>query len=289
MMMARIPLSWLTGFILAFALTAASAVDRGDDFAEAQTLGSATLTVLWVASPGWAGVRSDGEPGGVTVELMRGFARWLEQEQGLQVNLDWIEEDNWSRFYGRVRDGRGGVFGLGNVTITEARRAELQFSPPYARNLGVLITPAFAPELEPNASLAERLRGLRALAFVDTLHEQRLRELAETYWPDMPMDFTRSNEEILESVAAGTHFAYIDGYHYLRVAAAAPLRRQANFDAADERFGVIMPLDNDWAPLLERYFSEGPGGLVGSDWYRDLLERKLGSETAELMRVRPGD
>ncbi|MGY6555707.1 MAG: substrate-binding periplasmic protein [Wenzhouxiangella sp.] len=280
--MATVTLLWLA--------SSASAGDRADSHATAQASGSATLTVLWVASPGWAEVGADGQPAGVSIELMRRFGAWLEQTQGLSIGLAFVEEDNWAHFYARVRDASGGVFGMGNVTITEPRRAELQFSPPYARNVGVLITPAGVDELESGPKLPERLAELRALAFADTLHEQRLRALAASDWPDMPIDFTRSNAEILERVAAGTHFAYIDGYHYLRVSGAGlALQRHPAFDAADERFGVIMPLDNDWAPLLEQFFREAEGGLLASDWYRDLFERYLGDETAELMRALPGD
>lgn len=283
-------LRWRFGLVLVLALAIAHAEDRGDAWSQARDSGKAELGVLWVASPGWAEPGPDGKPGGVSIELMRRFVQWLEESEGLQIKLHLLEEENWTNFYRRVRDGSGGLFGLGNVTITEARRSELKFSPPYARNVGVLITPDRIAEIDGPDALPVKLHGLRALAFADTLHEQRLRDLAASYWPDMAMDFTRSNGDILDQVAAGTHFAYIDGYHYLNaVAEGAALRRHPHFDAGGERFGVIMPLDNDWAPLLERFFAEAEGGLLASAWYRELFERHLGIETAELMRARPGD
>lgn len=276
---------WVALLLIA---SGASAQDGGDGLEQARQTGTATLQVLWVASPGWAERRSDGQINGVTIELMRRFAQWLGEEHDLMVELEFVEEENWSHFYRRVRDARSGVFGLGNVTITEARQTELQFSPPYARNTGVLISSADVPELTRGESLPDLLHGRRAMAFADTLHEQRLRSLAEAYWPAMAMDFTGSNDEILAAVADGTHFAYIDGYHYLRaVQSGAPLRRHPLFDDADERFGVIMPLSNDWSSLLERFFKTADGGLLRSGWYQDLLEQHLGQPTAHLMRLQP--
>lgn len=281
-------LRWLIGLALLWFAGAAAAHDRGDEFEQARQAGAATLRVLWVASPGWAELDEWGHPSGVTVELMERFARWLSDEHALAIELVWEEEPDWSRFYRRVRDADSGVFGLGNVTITEARRSELRFSPPYARNTGVLISSADVAEIHKPEALPQVLADRRAMAFTDTLHEARLRHLAETYWPGMMMDFTRSNEQILETVAAGTHFAYIDGYHYQRaVAAGLPLRRHDAFDAADERFGIIMPLASDWSDVLAQFFARAEGGLVSSDWYRDLFERHLGQETAELMLIDP--
>ncbi len=282
------PVRWLFGLVLLGCACATVAQDRGDGFEQARQDGTATLRVLWVASPGWAELDERGHPSGVTVELMQHFARWLSDEHTLEIELVWVEESDWSRFYRRVRDADSGVFGLGNVTITEDRRSELRFSPPYARNTGVLISSADVAEIRQPEALSRVLADRRAMAFTNTLHEARLRHLAETYWPGMMMDFTRSNEEILETVAAGTHFAYIDGYHYLRaVAAGLPLRRHDAFDAADERFGIIMPLASDWSDVLAQFFARAEGGLVNSDWYRDLFERHLGQETAELMLIEP--
>ncbi len=276
--------------LLGLGASSLAAADRGDALESARQTGSARLQVLWVASSGWAERDAAGQPGGLSIELMRRFARWLQDDQALAVELEWVEEVDWSRFYRRVRDGSGGLFGLGNVTITETRRAELQFSPPYARNTGVLISPAAVAEIESPQALAQALSGLTALAFADTLHEQRLQALARADWPAMPIERSRSNDEILAAVAAGSHFAYIDGYHYLRaVADGAPLRRHPAFDAADERFGIIMPLDNDWSGLLAQFLVSADGGFLGTAEYRRLFEQHLGEDIARLMRLQPED
>lgn len=272
-------LSWL----LLLASSLAWSLDRGDFFAESEAHGAANLRVLWVASPGWAEAGADGQPHGLTIDLMREFARWLNETHGLEVSLDFVEEQDWRRFYDRVRDGEGGLFGLGNVTITEARRRELAFSPPYVRNVAVLISHADRAEIKQPQLMSDVLAGQRAMAFAGTLHEQRLRALAEAHWPDLSLDFSNSNREILDAVAAGTHFAYVDGYNYLRARAeGAALRRHAALDDPGERFGIIMPLNNDWRFLLEAFFARD-GGLMTSIWYRHLLESHLGHEVAALV------
>jgi ABC-type amino acid transport substrate-binding protein len=283
-LLAMIGWALLTGGPVTGALAEDSAAaDRGDSHAAAEQAGQARLTVLWVASEGWAQRDDAGRPVGVTVELMQRFADWVERERDIRIQLDFVQEENWTTFYQRVRSADGGVFGLGNVTITEARREELAFSPPYVNNVAVLISQAGDADLTAPEQIAKVFADQRALAFADTLHEQRLRALQELHWPDMPLDFSRSNDEILAAAAAGTHFAYIDGYNYFRaVDRGLAVRRHAAFDDPGEQFGIIMPLNNDWQPLLDDFFA-AEDGLVGQPWYQALLAEWLGDGVARLL------
>jgi ABC-type amino acid transport substrate-binding protein len=259
------------------------AADRGPTRVAAETAGSAELRVLFVASTGWAYRDEDGHLTGVTVELMRRFVDHVAGEHGIELRLDFVEETDWSRFYHRVRDADGGVFGLGNVTITEARREELAFSPPYITNVAVLISHRDTAELGGPADIAKVFAGQRALAFAGTLHESRLRTLAEKHWADMPLDFTRSNDEILAAAAAGTHFAYIDAYNYYRAREhGLAVRRHPAMDDPGEEFGIIMPQANDWQDWLADFFA-ADDGLLKSGWYRQLLAEHLGQEVTDIL------
>ncbi len=275
-------------FVMLFLLvlwgtTQALATDRGDSLEKSLESGQAELRVLWVASEGWAGHDEQGRLTGVTVEIMRRFADWVRSEHDLDVKLNFVEVDDWSRFYQRIRDGQDGLFGLGNVTITEARREELAFSPAYVTNIAVLISHRDVQDLPEPARLAETFAGQRALGFAGTLHEQRLRRLAEKHWPDMPLDLAESNDEIIAAAAADTHFGYVDAYNYYRARDQdQPLRRHPVLDDPGETFGIIMPLDNDWQDWLTEFFA-ADGGLLETEWYRALLETHLGSEVADIL------
>jgi ABC-type amino acid transport substrate-binding protein len=231
--------------------------DRGDRWAAVRAAGGGTVTVLYVPAEGFAERDDEGRVTGLTADLMHGFAAWLEARHGVRLRLDFVAEENWRTFYERVRTGTGGVFGLGNVTITEARRGEIAFSPPYMTNVAVLITPATVPELASLAELPVAFAGLTPLAFQGTLHEARLRALRDRYAPGTELAFATSNPEILARVAAGGHYAYIDGYNYDRAAAAGlPLRRHPVADDPGEEFGIIMPLSSDWQDALRAFFQD---------------------------------
>lgn len=238
------------------------------------------MRVLYVPAEGFAYLDAEGRLTGFTVDLMRAFAAWVEDEHDVALELDFVEETDWRTFYRRVRDAEGGVFGLGNVTITEARRAEIAFSPPYLANVAVLVTPPGVPDLAPGAVPPDALDGLEALAFEGTLHEERVRAFRSAYAPEAPLAFARSNQAILERVAEGSAFAFLDGYNVWRAeAAGVPLRRHRAFDDATEHFGVILPREADWQEPLAAFVE----AFRGSEAYTHRLREHLGEQVAEAL------
>jgi len=256
----------------------------GPTFNESLAAGHAHLTFFFVPSSGFAYRDGEGRLTGVTVELLRDFARFVADTHGLEVAVTWVEEELWAAFYGFVRDSRGGVFGIGNVTITDARWREIDFSPPYLRNIAVLVTHQDVPELEAMESIGEAFAGLTALPYPGTLHEARLEAIREAHFPRMAFRPVASNDELVAALAAGPEtFGYIDIYNFWRAREGGlPLRRHPVGDDAAETFGVILPNGSDWTPVITAFF-EAHGGYAESHRFRGLLREHLGEELAALL------
>jgi ABC-type amino acid transport substrate-binding protein len=257
---------------------------RGSSFAEAQAAGRAQLAMLFVPATGFAGIDENGRPEGVTVALLRDFADFVAREHRLQVDLRWIAQPEWRRFYAQVRDAGGGVFGVGNVTITEPRRAELDFSAPYMRNVAVLVTHARHPELQALDAIGRDFAGLGALVFPGTLHEERVAAIAAAHFADLRTAAVASNDELIQRVASEDRwFAWIDAYNFWRAQQqGVPLRRHPVGDDGSETFGVILPRGSDWTPVIDAFLA-ADGGYVDSPRFRGHLERHLGTELATMI------
>lgn len=253
-------------------------------FQETVAAGGGRVTLFYVPSSGFAYRLADGTLTGVTVELLRDFLGWVEENHGVRLEPEWVEEELWADFYQHVRQSSGGVLGVGNVTITEARGEELDFSPPYLDNIAVLVTHENVSELESMASLREAFSGLTALPYPGTLHEARLQALQRDHLPDMPTRPVASNDELVSLLASGEgYFGYIDVYNYWRAREAGrPLRRHPVGDDAGETFGVILPDRSDWTPVIEAFF-QAEGGYVNGERFRALLREHLGEGLASLL------
>jgi hypothetical protein len=262
--------------------------DSARTWADAQHAGAAALRVLYVPAEGFAYRAPDGSLTGVTVEIVESFTRWVRETHGVAVTADFVEEPDWRRFYGRVRAAAGGVLGLGNVTITEERRTELAFSPPYLSNVAVLITHDSVPDLVRLSDMSTTFEGLAALGFEGTLHETRVRRLRDEYLPGAAIELARSNDEIVERVSGGGYFAYVDAYNFFRARdRGVPLRRHTAGDDAAEEFGIILPAGSDWEPLLRTFFTHD-GDYRSTPEYRAILERHLGAPLTRMLLPQPG-
>lgn len=270
-------------------VSASDTIDQGDSYQvtqQAQMSGPARtikLTVLYVPAEGFAYINPQGQLTGVSVEIMQDFASWLKQQHQLAVQLNFVSETNWQQFYQRIVHAQGGVFGLGNVTITEPRKQELAFSPPYLHNIAALITHQDISPLPEWQAFPEQFAKLKPLAFSGTLHEQRINRLRDQYQPNATVQQVSSNPDLLNQVASGQYYAYVDAYNYWRAREAGmPLRDHPIAAESGETFGFIMPHSNDWAGLLEAFFA-ADGGYLQSPRYQQVLTEQLGAELAQLL------
>lgn len=254
----------------------------GDSFEVVKQRGYGTLTVVYIPAEGFAYIDDRGNLTGVTIDIMEEFREFLDVSMGLDITYNFVTAERFQQFYSDVKNSQGGVFGLGNVTITEARKLELRFSPPYLTNIAVLITNDSIEELTEMSEIGQKFAGMSGLAFEGTLHQDRIERLISNYIPDTPVEFARSNTEILKALAERSDlFAYIDIYNFWRaVERGKPLRQHAAGDLASERFGIIMPLNSDWQPVITDFFERGVGFRTSSV-YRNILEKHLGAELTE--------
>lgn len=257
-------------------------VDAATTFAQAQSERVADLKVIYVPAPGFAYLNENEELTGVAVEIMRDFEAWFERHHGIQMNLNFVADEDWSNMYARVSHAQGGVFGLGNVTITQERRNELQFSPPYLYNVAVLITPNDIETITSPEMFASVAEALEPLAFAGTLHEVRIRELRDTHQPNRQLARVNTNQAVIDGVVSG-HYSYIDAYNYYRaVEQGTAIKHHPEFNLDGEQFGIIMPHTNDWGTLMTAFFAAESGYLTTSR-YEQHLRTHLGDGVADIL------
>lgn len=256
--------------------------DQGTRFAEAQEQGRATVKVIYVPAPGFAYHNDNEQLTGVTIEIMRDFKTWFERYHGVSLELDFVADEDWSSMYQRVSDAQGGVFGLGNVTITEERRQALRFSPTYLNNVAVFITPDSVTEITSADEFAEYTQSLDPLAFAGTLHEVRIRELRDSHHPEREIARVNTNQAVIDGVVNG-HYSYVDAYNYHRaLEQGVSIKHHPSFSQEGEQFGIIMPHSNDWNTLLTAFFA-AEGGYLGTPRYAELLNTNLGEGVAQIL------
>lgn len=256
---------------------------QGDTYASARQKGEASVVYYYNETPGYVSREADGSMKGLCIDLMQAFGLWLKKYEGIELKPVYNGADarDFKRYLTNLQQAKGGVFGVGSTTITDERKKNLQFSPPFLTNLSILITHADAPTLKAKKDIAGTFSGMQALAVKGTTNEQWLMGLKKEFYPSMSLQYVASGEEALRQVGKNPKlFTQLDFIYYLNALdGGLPVKRHAVADETSQSLGIILPLNSDWAPLMERFMK----AFVGSNEYRRIVSRNLGPNALKLL------
>ncbi len=258
----------------------------GDTWTHLKANGAGTITFAYVETPSLVYQDGAGKLTGVCLDIMSDFTRWVNESKGTKVESKLVGDGTSFRtMYDKTKTSIGGVFGLGNITITDERKKEVKFSPPFITNFAILVTQTNVATLTRLEDMPTAFGKLTAYAAKGTTNEKRLLELKQKYFPNLKIVATATSQETLEKVMADPNgLAYLDLTFYLEaVRTKKPLKRHPIADKAAEQFGFIMPLNSDWSPLMEEFFKAN-GGYVNSAQYRAILLKHLGETGVKLLQ-----
>lgn len=268
-------------------LTAIGQNYTGDTWAQAKAKGSATITVTYVETPSFVYKDESGIHTGICIDIMNDFVKWANDSKKVKINPMYMGDGtNFRGMYDKVKGSTGGVFGLGNITITDERKKEVKFSPSFITNISFLITQSSIPTLAKMEDIKVAFGKLTAYTAKGTLNERRINDLKKKYNPDMKIALTGTSQEAFEKVITDPNgFAYLDLAFYLEaVSLRKPVKRHAVGDQMAEKFGFIMPMGSDWGPTLDEFFASN-GGYTNSAQYKAILRKHLGETGVKLLQA----
>ncbi|HEV8512563.1 MAG TPA: ABC transporter substrate-binding protein [Cyclobacteriaceae bacterium] len=258
----------------------------GDSWAQVKKKGEGKISLAYVESFGFV-YKDNGKLTGICVDIMNDFVQYVNEKKNVKLTYDFVGDgESFKEMYDKVKASSGGVFGLGNITITDERKREVKFSPPFITNLAFLVTSNDVATLAKMEDLPTTFGKLTAYTAKGTLNEKRINELKQKYYPNMKITLTANSQETLEKITSGTDgFAYLDlGFYLEAVQQRKPLKRHPIGDKASEQFGFIMPSNSDWSPLLDEFFKAN-GGYINGLAYKSILRKDLGETGMKLLQA----
>lgn len=272
--------------LMIFAIPAWSQNYVGDSWGQVKQVSQGTIALAYVETPSFVYKDKSGNLTGICVDIMNDFVKWVNENKKVKLQSKFVGDGTSFRgMYDKVKGSTGGVFGLGNITITEERKKEIKFSPPFITNFAILITQGNVPTLAKLDDLPTTFGKLTAYTAKGTLNEKRIQELKKKYFPTMKINTVSTSPEAYSKVFNDPNsFTYLDLAFYLEaVQERKSVKRHPVGDVAAEKFGFVMPLNSDWTPLLEEFFKDN-GGYANTSRYREILTRHLGETGVKLLQ-----
>lgn len=253
---------------------------------EAQKNKQATILVHYIQTPMFSFSSSPKDkPKGICVDLMEHFAKYLEMRKGVRVNIIYQPYDDFVKFYETVKTAPSGSFGIGNITITEARKKEVRFSPPFISNTTVLLTHNSVPTLRKLELLGKDFAGMTAYTVKGTTNAQRIEALKKQYMPDLQIKYLTSSIDALKMIVQDPKsFTNLDFVYYNdAIRDNLPVKRHPVGDFTAEEFGIMMPMVSDWHLVMQEFFAAEGKNYRNSPEYRASLNTHLGESAVRLL------
>jgi len=272
--------------LMLFSMPAWSQSYVGDSWGQVKQVGQGTIALAYVETPSFVYKDKSGNLTGISVDIMGDFVTWVNENKKVKLQSKFVGDGTSFRgMYDKVKVSTGGVFGLGNITITEERKKEVKFSPPFITNFAILITQGNVPTLAKLEDIPTTFSKLTAYTAKGTLNEKRILELKQKYYPGMKIVTVATSPEAFTKVFNDPNsFTYLDLAFYLEaVQERKSVKRHPVGDVASEKFGFTMPMNSDWGPLFDEFFKAN-GGYTNSARYREILTRHLGETGVKLLQ-----
>ncbi len=228
---------------------------------------------------------------GIEVDIIKKYVEWLKLEKNITTIVTYKGHKEFSEFYNSVKKGTSNVIGLGSVTITEEREKEVAFSPPYLRNIAVLITSGTVPSIKtPTTDEVGKVLGpLDALAVNESSHVKYMNALKTAYLPGMQIKGTETQTAIIDNIAkTGKAYGYVDIVAYwafIKKNKKTYLKIQKAFNQPYESLGLVEPFGASHFSSLNEFFESG-FGFTSTKIYHEILQRYLGYEVLETLEIK---
>ena len=250
---------------------------KGDSFSSANTQKTATLTYVYEGVEGFSSVGENGSMEGLLVDVMDRFEAFLKSNYGITVNRQYNEVPNqdFALYLERVQKGSGGVFGISPASIKEERKKILKFSPAYLSNISVLITNNKVPTLGSMDQIAQTFGSMKAYTVPKSTFADRVNALKESSFPNLDVRYVPSMYNMVDVIAKdGESFGFVDLNYYIDyLQEGQPIKRHSVGDLKGDEWGIIMPTNSDWQPIIAEFFNSG--FLTSAD-YRQITIDNLG-------------
>lgn len=283
-------------FVIAFSLLLAlsftnisTAQDSftGDSWEKVRANKNGTLILTYVETPAFVYRDANDKLQGICIDIINSFTTYIKNSYGVNLNVEFKGDGKSFRdFYTSVQNSKGGVIGLGNVTIKEERKKEVAFTPAYIKSIALLVTHNDSPDINNLTEIASKWTDFVAYVPKGTTHEIRMNNLKETYYPDLEIKYATSSFEALDKILEEKNaicFQDIALYWDYKQKGKPIKSIRLNTNTGEE-LAMILPKDSDWVPVFNEFFAVG-SGFKSSPIYRRSLMKHLGSEVVQMLRM----
>ncbi|GAB4123973.1 MAG: hypothetical protein OHK0045_04240 [Raineya sp.] len=258
---------------------------QGDSWANAQKNREATIIITYFETPRFVYKTGEGKLEGICIDILKEFANYVQRTKGITIKVNIQKPINdFGLFLKNIKIAKGGVFALGPFTITDERKKEMSFTPPYIKNRSILLSHNSAPDLNSLGNISNVFVGMKAYALRNSTQEAEILEIKNLYYPDLEIVYVNTAEELITRILSDPKsFTKHDFLYYAdALQNGKPIKRHLAGEILTNPYGFIMPKGSDWVLIWNEFLNE-VNGFATRPEYRKILEKHLGFTATRIL------
>jgi hypothetical protein len=238
------------------------------------------IAVLWYAIEPFI-YFNQGKITGIEYELMEAFIPFVKKKYNVDLQIQWIDAGAFEPIYPAIKQStEKGLFAMSYYSITDERKKEVKFAPPYMPDLNILVTSNNVPVYNSEAIFMRDVKNYAGFTMAQTTMEEDMKKIRHIH-PSLKVSNRPDDYEVLNQVAAVNNaFGYVPlSIYVLALQRGTRVKRQKILATRREGLAAIYTKNSDWDEPVNAYFnSEACKQLTTS-----LIRRHLGVEVADII------
>lgn len=214
---------------------------------------------------------------GFEYELMTLFFDYVENKKEVTIHRKYIPAESFKQLYQDIKNSKLD-FAYCFFSITDERKEEVHFSPPYMPNIEVVISNQNLPIVSDSNDFRKTFKGATALYVPQTTYEQNVNELKLSF-PEIKTESIKSSTQLMNKInSTKDYFGFIELQQYFQFQnKLTNVFRQNLFLTKRDGYGFIFPLNSDWKPIVDLFFLEKRQEI------RAIIKKRFNGEMIEFI------
>lgn len=253
---------------------------KPNSWKECQEKKSGYVTVQVFDLPPYIEHDANGRLMGIEVELFEEFVRFVHEIYGVKITPQYVGTHRFNLYWGNVLQAPNGYFSIGPNSITEERKKQIRFSPPYMPDIEVMISSTNIP-FSTMDNFTKNFKSRTAVTIRSSTFAIEVEGIKQNYFPQLPIEYVQNSDEVLQKLTNNPdRFAFMELPVYLMyLRKGYQLKRHNVFKTEREGYAIAYSLNSDWEQPINQFFS--------SPRFRPLMNRimhkYLGEDIPDLL------
>ncbi|RYD74844.1 MAG: transporter substrate-binding domain-containing protein, partial [Sphingobacteriales bacterium] len=238
------------------------------------------IAVLWYAIEPFI-YFNDGKITGIEYELMEGFIPFLKKNYGVDVSLQWVDAKAFEPIYPAVKESKEkGLFAMSYYSVTEERKQDVKFAPPYMPDLNILVTSNNLPVYDTEEAFTGNMKKYSGYTMAHTTMEEDMMKLKQIT-PSLQISNRLDDYEVLNQIASVNNaFGYVPlSIYVLALQRGTKVKRQKILATRRPGLAAIYTKNSDWDEPVNAFFNSDDCKKLTEH----LIRKHLGAEVADII------